>query len=90
MIKGDYITRWTELEAFALPNIEARTVAEVYVFEFMVHTDQSTQVEGKLFQEMCSLFRIDKTRVMDTNSEGLGYLLTFELLFMIALDLVPV
>lgn len=78
LVIADYFTRWTE--AFALPNIEARTVAKVFVFEFIcrfgvprqVHTDQGTQFEGKLFQEMCSLFRIDKTRTTTFHPQSDG------------------
>ena len=49
LVIADYFTRWTE--AFALPNIEAKTVARVFLNEFIcrfgipcqVHTDQGTQ-----------------------------------------------
>lgn len=78
LVIANYFTRWTE--AFALPNIEARTVAKVFVFEFVcrfgvprqVHTDQGTQFEGKLFQEMCSLFRIDKLRTTTFHPQSDG------------------
>lgn len=47
---ADYFTRW--IEAFALPNIEAKTVAKVLVFEFIcrfgilrqLHSDQGTNL----------------------------------------------
>ena len=61
-------TRWTE--AFAMKNIEAVTVADLLVKEFIcrygiprqIHSDQGRQFESEVFQQMCLLFDIDKTK----------------------------
>lgn len=61
LIVCDYFTRWTE--GFPFTNIEASTVAQTFVFQFIcrfgvprqVHTDQGTQFESDLFKEICKL-----------------------------------
>ena len=61
----DSFTKW--MEAYALPNMEAKTVAECIVKEFMsrfgvpfwIKSDQGRQFEAELFEEMCKLFRIE-------------------------------
>ena len=68
MVVSDYFTKFTE--AYALPNITARTAAGVLVREFIcrwgaprqIHTDQGAQFESQLFQEVCALLGIEKTR----------------------------
>ena len=68
LVISDYFTRWTE--AFAMKNIEAVTVADLLVKEFIcrygiprqIHSDQGRQFESEVFQQMCLLFDIDKTR----------------------------
>ena len=65
---GDYFSKWTE--AYALPNQEATTVANVVVEEFIcrfgvpriLHSDQGRNWESKVFQAVCRLLDIDKTR----------------------------
>ena len=79
MIVSDYFTRWTE--AFALPNQKAITIARTLVNEFIsrfgvpkqIHTDQGTQFESRLFQHLCQLLDIDKTRTtaLHPQSDGL-------------------
>ena len=64
----DYFSKWAE--AVPLANIEACTVAQAFVEQFVsrfgvpsqVHTDQGKQFEAQLFQEMCAILGIDKTR----------------------------
>ena len=64
----DQFTRWVEL--FPLRNMEAVTVAKVFVNEFVsryglsrqILTDQGRQFESVLFKEMCGLLDIDKKR----------------------------
>ena len=64
----DYFTRWAE--AFALPDQQAETLAATFVREFVcrygapleVHSDQGRNFESALFQEICRLFGICKTR----------------------------
>ena len=78
MITTDYFTRWTE--AFPLPNQEALTIAKVLVNDFIsrfglprqIHTDQGTQFESRLFQNLCSLLGIDKTRTTALHPQSDG------------------
>lgn len=64
----DYFTRWAE--AFALPDQRAETVAKTLVHEFVcrfgapleLHSDQGRNFESQLFQEVCRLMNICKTR----------------------------
>ena len=68
LVVSDYFTKW--VEAYPMRDMEAKTVAEVLVTEFIsrmgvpmvIHSDQGRNFESKLFQQMCSLFGIKKTR----------------------------
>ncbi|VDI78715.1 Hypothetical predicted protein [Mytilus galloprovincialis] len=68
LVVSDYYTKWTE--SFAMPNMEAKTVAKIIVEEVIVrfgvphwiHSDQGRQFESLLFQEMCCILNIKKTR----------------------------
>ena len=68
LVVGDYWTKW--MEAYPLPDHTASTVALTLVYKFMsrfgiplqIHSDQGREFEGTLFQEMCNLLQIDKTR----------------------------
>ena len=68
LVVADYFTKFTEI--YPLPNIEAETVAEAifkgwikrYGCPREIHSDQGRQFESKLFQEMCRLLQINKTR----------------------------
>jgi len=65
-----------------IKNQEADTVARAFVNDFVVlfgvpmqvHSDQGANFESKLFQEMCKLIGIDKTRttVMRPQSDGMA------------------
>lgn len=73
MVLGDYFTKWSE--AFAVPDQEAATVAQAVVEEFIcrfgtprqLHTDRGSNFESQLFQDVCRLLNIDKTK--NNNSE---------------------
>ena len=75
----DYFTRW--VEAFPLPDQKADRVAQTFVHEFVcrfgapleVHSDQGRNCESTLFQEMCRLLHIAKTRTtaLHPSSNGL-------------------
>lgn len=64
---GDYFSKWTE--AYQLPNQEAKTVARVFVEEWVYHFgtpislqyDESRNFEPDLFGELCRLLDIYKT-----------------------------
>lgn len=66
LVVGDYFTKW--VEAIALPNQEAETVAQSLVDTVIsrfgvpkeLHSDQGRNFESKLFAEMCQLLGIDK------------------------------
>ena len=68
LVVGDYFTRW--IEAYAIPDQQAETVARRLVHDFIarfgvpleLHSDQGRNFESQLFQEICSLLEIKKTR----------------------------
>ena len=78
VVIGDCFTKWTE--CFPLPNMEASTVAKTLVEEVItrfgiprkIHSDQGRQFELKLFQEMCQLLNIEKTRTTPYHPESDG------------------
>ncbi len=64
----DTLTKWAE--ALPMPDERAETVAKLLVEEFVcrygipsqLHSDQGRQFEATVFQEMCALLQISKTR----------------------------
>ena len=78
VVLGDYFTKW--MEAFAVPNQEAETVATVLVEQFVcrfgvprqLHTDRGTNFESDLFQQVCRLLDIDKTRTTSRRPQSDG------------------
>ena len=68
LVIADYFTRW--VEAYALPDQTAATTANTLVYQFIskygipleIHTDQGRNFESDLFQEVCHLLDIHKTR----------------------------
>ncbi|KRX14614.1 Retrovirus-related Pol polyprotein from transposon [Trichinella nelsoni] len=68
MVVTDYFTRW--VEAYALPNQKAETVARKLVQQFVCRfgtpmkllSDQGTQFQGRLVTELCKLLGIEKIR----------------------------
>ena len=68
MVLTDYFSKW--VEAYPMKDLLAASAADILVTEFfcrfgtanIIHTDQSSQFEPTLFQEMCSLYEIRKTR----------------------------
>ena len=79
IVMADYFTKW--VEAVATPDQEAKTVAEVFVQQFLakfgaprvIHTDQGRNFESRLFTEMCKLLGIKKTHttVYHPQSDGM-------------------
>ena len=92
LVVADYFTRW--MEAFALPNQEATTVANKLVDEVFLrfsvpeqlHTDQGRQFESQLLHEVCKLLNIHKTRTTPYHpqSDGLVERLNRTLLSMLS------
>ncbi len=78
LVIGDYFTKWTE--CFAMPNMEAATVASILVNEVFsrlgipntIHSDQGRQFESNLFTELCKLLQIDKTRTTPCHPQSDG------------------
>ena len=74
----DCFTKW--VEAFPLKNFKARTVADIFVKQFVsrhgvpleVHTDQGKCFESKIFQEMTRLLGIRKTRTTALHPQSDG------------------
>ncbi|CAG2198006.1 unnamed protein product [Mytilus edulis] len=79
LVLTDYFTRWAE--AYPMIGLTAEEVAEIFVSQFVsrfgvpkqLHTDRGTQFESKLFQDLCSRLKIDKTRTtaMHPQSDGM-------------------
>ena len=79
MVVADHFTKW--VEAFAIPNQTAETIARVLVEEVVcrfgvplqLHSDQGTNFESQLFKDMCKLLGVEKTRTtgLHPQSDGL-------------------
>lgn len=78
MVAIDYFSKW--VEAYALPNQEAVTVAETLVKELFsrfgvpleLHSDQGRNFESSVFQEVCRILGIRKTRTTALHSQSDG------------------
>ena len=78
LVIGDNFTRW--MEAFAIPNQEAPTIAQKLVNEFFcrfsmpeqLHSDQGRQFESILIVEICKILHIHKTRTTPYHPQGDG------------------
>jgi hypothetical protein len=74
----DYLTKW--VEALPMPNQTAEECARQFVTQFVcrygipqqLHSDQGRQFEAKLFQEMCTLLGIRKSRTTPLHPQGDG------------------
>ena len=85
LVIGDYFSKW--MEAYPIPNQEAETVAKVLVEEWIarfgvpleLHTDQGRNFESRLFQEMCKLLGIKKTRTTPSRPQSDGMVERFNL-----------
>ena len=85
LVVSDYFTKW--VEAYPMPNQETVTIANVLVNEFisrfgvplLLHSDQGSQFESSLFQELCLLLDIDKTRTTAYHPQSDGLVERFNL-----------
>ena len=83
VVIGDYYTKW--IEAFAIPNQEAKTVAKIFLDEFVcrfgaptyLHTDQGRNFESTIFKELCLLLGIKKTRTTPYHPQSDGFIESF-------------
>lgn len=68
LLVGDHFTKW--MEAYPIPDQTAETVAHRVVYDFIsrfgvpldIHSDQGRTYESNLFQQVCKLLDIHKTR----------------------------
>ena len=78
LVIADYFTKWTE--AFPMSNMEAHTVAELFVYNFVcrfgapdyLHTDQGRNFESILLSEICKLLGVVKTRTTPYHPQSDG------------------
>ena len=83
LVVGDYFTKF--VEAYALPDQTAETVADKLVHEFClrygfpleIHSDQGRNFESRVFQEVCRLGGIQKTRTTPYNPKSDGFIERF-------------
>ena len=69
LVTGDYFTKW--IEAYAIPNQEAVTVAQKLVDQMFcrfspqdqIHSDHGKQFESGVMQEVCKIPWIKKSRI---------------------------
>mgnify|MGYP000034807019 CR=1 FL=1 len=97
MVVGDYCSKW--MEAYALPDAKAETVANKFVTEFVcrfgipleLHSDQGTNFESAVFGEMCRVLGISKTRTAAYNPKSDGMVERFNktLVNMVAMMIEP-
>ena len=78
LVVGDYLSKW--MEAYALPDQCAGTVAKKFVEEFVLrygvpkqlHSDQGRNFESAIIAGMCSLLGTHKTRTTPYNPKSDG------------------
>ena len=78
MVVMDYFTKWPEV--FAIPNQEAATVASKLLEEVIcrfgvpleIHSDQGRNFESQIFQEVCKLLGMHKTRTTPYHPQSDG------------------
>ena len=78
LVITDCFTKYVEI--YAMKNQEAETVASVVVREYVsrfgcpreIHTDQGRQFEAILFQHMCELLGVNKTRTTSFHPQSDG------------------
>ena len=78
LVAEDYFTRW--LEAWPVPNQEAKTVARKLMDEMFfrfslpdqILSDQGRQFESAIVTELCSLLQIHKSRTTPYHPQGDG------------------
>ena len=78
LVASDYFTRW--VEAYGIPNQEAKTVADKLVGEmfcrfspsYQLHSDQGKQFESNLMAEICGLLQIKKSQTTPYHPQGNG------------------
>jgi transposase InsO family protein len=83
LVISDLFTKWTE--SVALPNQEAKTVAEAFVNNFVckfgvplqLFTDQGSNFESRLLAEICAILGIEKTHTTSMRPQANGFVERF-------------
>ena len=78
LVASDYFTRW--VEAYAIPNQEATTVAGKVVNNMFchfglpeqLHLDMGAQFESRVVKEMCNMLDINKTHTTPYHPQSDG------------------
>ena len=78
LVLTDHFTKWVEI--FAIPDQTAATTASVILNEVIarygaplsIHSDRGSNYESQIFQELCRLMEIKKTRTSVRNPKGNG------------------
>ena len=78
MVVTDYFTKW--VEAYALPNQEAKTYATKLIEEFIcqfgvpryLYSDLGNNFESLLSKKMCEILEIHETRTSPLHSQSNG------------------
>ena len=78
IVLGDYYSKW--VDAWAVPNHRAQTVADKLVVEFFtkfgcptqIHTDQGREFQSELFRLVCQKFGIYQTRTVPYRPQSDG------------------
>ncbi|CAC5418988.1 unnamed protein product [Mytilus coruscus] len=78
LVISDLFTKWTE--AIALPNQESSTICTAFIDHFVtkfgallqLHSDQGRNFQADIFQRMCKLLGIQKTRTTSFRPQSNG------------------
>lgn len=78
LVVMDYFSKWPEV--YAIPNQEAKTVAEVFLKNWVsrfgvpleLHSDQGRNFESEVFKELCEVLGIKKTRTTPLHPQSDG------------------
>ena len=78
LVVVDYLSKW--VEGYPLKDMTAATCADVFTREFVcrfgfplqVHSDQGRQFESALFQEVCRLMNVNKSRTTPLHPQSDG------------------
>lgn len=78
LVVGDYFSKWTE--AYAVPNQEASTIAEIFIEQWIsrfgvpmeLHSDQGRNFESSIFSKTCEILGIRKTRTTPLHPQSDG------------------
>ncbi|CAC5379299.1 unnamed protein product [Mytilus coruscus] len=84
LVLCDFFTKWTK--AYAIPDQESLTIALTILNEFIcmfgsllqLHSDQGRSFEANLFQDLCDLLKIDKTRSTSQHPNQINIFLSVE------------